>query len=68
MDGMAIRDCYKRLIKKTPFNILVSIPKMQFQAELVDIIVNNYNPDGDNFEIGGKPIILIAKDFALIIE
>ncbi|KAK1322883.1 hypothetical protein QJS10_CPA02g00894 [Acorus calamus] len=47
MNGMTIRDCYKRLLHKIAFNILTSIPKMQFQAELVDIIVSNYNPDRD---------------------
>ncbi|KAK1308406.1 hypothetical protein QJS10_CPA09g00652 [Acorus calamus] len=49
---MEIRDCHKRLLKKTSFNILMSIPKMQFQAELVDVIVSNYNLDEDYFEIG----------------
>ncbi|KAK1256642.1 hypothetical protein QJS04_geneDACA014353 [Acorus gramineus] len=68
MDGMTIRDCHKRLLKKTLFNILASIPKMQFQAELVDVIVSNYNIDGDYFEIGGKPITMTAEDIALIIR
>ncbi|KAK1310357.1 hypothetical protein QJS10_CPA08g01084 [Acorus calamus] len=64
--GWSIRDCHKRLVKKTPFNILASIPKMQFQTELVNVIVSNYNP-GDYFEFGGKPITLVAEDVALII-
>ncbi|KAK1304191.1 hypothetical protein QJS10_CPB11g01368 [Acorus calamus] len=50
--GWPNRGCHKRLVKKTPFNILASIPKMQFQIELVDVIVSNYNPNGDYFEFG----------------
>ncbi|KAK1271592.1 hypothetical protein QJS04_geneDACA012547 [Acorus gramineus] len=65
--GRPIRDYHKRLLKKIPFNILTSIPKMQFHTELVDVIVNNYNLDGDYFEFGGKPITLAAEDVALII-
>ncbi|KAK1258732.1 hypothetical protein QJS04_geneDACA022021 [Acorus gramineus] len=51
MDGMTIRDCHKKLLQKTPFNILTSIPKMQVQAKLVYVIVSNYKPYRDYFEI-----------------
>ncbi|KAK1272855.1 hypothetical protein QJS04_geneDACA022788 [Acorus gramineus] len=37
------------------------------EQELVDVIISNYNPDGDYFEFGGKPITLAAEDVALII-
>ncbi|KAK1281581.1 hypothetical protein QJS10_CPB22g00298 [Acorus calamus] len=66
MDGMTVRDCHKRLLKKTPFKILASIPKLQFQAELVDVIVNNYNLDGDYFEIDAheatEGVSLVGRD------
>ncbi|KAK1320428.1 hypothetical protein QJS10_CPA03g01133 [Acorus calamus] len=67
MDGMSVRPCHRRLMKKTPFNILINIPKMQFQSELLDVIVSSYNEDGDFFELGGQPIYLTAEDIALII-
>ncbi|KAK1308953.1 hypothetical protein QJS10_CPA09g01064 [Acorus calamus] len=67
MDGMAVRPCHRRLMKKTPFNILINIPKMQFESELLDVIVNRYNEEGDFFELGGQPIYFTAEDIALII-
>ncbi|KAK1309492.1 hypothetical protein QJS10_CPA09g00797 [Acorus calamus] len=67
MDGMSVRPCHRRLMKKTPFNILINIPKMQFQSELLDVIVSSYNEDGDFFELGGQPIYFTAEDIALII-
>ncbi|KAK1281925.1 hypothetical protein QJS10_CPB22g00215 [Acorus calamus] len=62
-----VRECHRRLMKKTPFNILVNIPRIQFQSELLDVIVSSYKSDGDFFEIGGQPISLTAEDVALII-
>ncbi|KAK1263974.1 hypothetical protein QJS04_geneDACA009225 [Acorus gramineus] len=67
MDGMEVRECHRRLMKKTPFNILVNIPRIQFQSELLDVIVSSYKSDGDFFEIGGQPISLTPEDVALII-
>ncbi|KAK1310249.1 hypothetical protein QJS10_CPA08g00478 [Acorus calamus] len=67
MDGMSVRPCHRRLMKKTPFNILINIPKMQFQSELLDVIVSSYNEDGDFFVLGGQPIYFTAEDIALII-
>ncbi|KAK1285522.1 hypothetical protein QJS10_CPB20g00919 [Acorus calamus] len=52
MDGMSVRPCHRRLMKKTPFNILINIPKMQFQSELLDVIVSSYNEDDIALIIG----------------
>ncbi|KAK1262023.1 hypothetical protein QJS04_geneDACA021156 [Acorus gramineus] len=39
MDRIAMRDCHWNVLKKTPFYILVDIPKIGFKAELLDIII-----------------------------
>ncbi|KAK1312087.1 hypothetical protein QJS10_CPA07g00796 [Acorus calamus] len=68
MDGMEIRACHRRLMKKTPFNILVNILRMQLQSELLDVIIRSYNPmEISSIEMGGQPISLTVEDVALII-